>query len=203
MGRGPSHCFCKCTQYAAGPPANELARYFAAADLRKDARLRKRFSEDRLKVALDNFAAAAQQAGLTRLGDWEILPRPINGVGKGLDAFKRLKKIHPGSPVQVTHFPPRSDNAHWDEVRADDGAELAHEAIDAERQRAGVRPKPTLATSPYTASRRALQALETMNDGGKDPTVEAIKISQRIPHPLVPGALHVSPNRDDALRRCS
>ncbi len=118
-----------------------------------------------------------------------------------LTALEAIRKVHAGAPVQVSHFPPRSDNAHWDEVRADDGAELAHEATDPERQQGGVRPKPTLATSPHTASMRALRALETMDDGGKDPTVEAIKVSQRIPHPLVPGALHVSPNRDDALRR--
>jgi hypothetical protein len=103
-------------------------------------------------------------------------------------------------------LPPESNNAENDDVRADDGAQLAHDNIEQERQQAGVRQRATPytgpASAPHAASMRAMQALRTQNDGGNDPTVEAVKVAQRSPIPLTPGSLGgfaQDPNRADAF----
>lgn len=74
-------------------------------------------------------------------------------------------------------------------MRADDGAVLAEDAVQADRQAAGIRQQVSPFLGPNAAAIRAAQALRTQNDGGQDPTVEAVKVAQRNPIPLVPGAL--------------
>ena len=102
-------------------------------------------------------------------------------------------------------LPPQSNNAENDDVRADDGAQLAHDNIEQERQRGGVRQQATPYTgtgsAPHSSSVRSMQALRTQADGEEDPTISAVKVAQRNPIPLTPGSLRgdrsQDPNRDD------
>jgi hypothetical protein len=193
-------------------PKNELKRHFSAAvdremlktnAEREDARIHTARAERALR-GIGNRLSLSDPHG-------DILRKDGKALVTALDIFKaihaggpnRLTKVHAGSPTRVSDLPPQSDNGWDDDVRADDGADLAHDAIEAERQAAGVRPKPNPATPPHAVSMRDLQALVTQDGNGKDRTVEAIKILQRMPKPLVPGALSgqtQDPNRDDAMR---
>jgi hypothetical protein len=194
-------------------PKNELKRHFSAAVDREMLKTTAEREDERIHTARAERALRGIGNRLS-LSDphGDILRKDGRAAHTAVDIIKaihsrgpnRLAKVHAGSPTRVSDFPPQSENGHWEaDVRADDGADLAHDAIEAERQAAGVRPKPTPATPPHSASMRALQALRTTADGGEDPTVTAIKVAQRLPRALVPVALSgqaQDPNRDDAAR---
>jgi hypothetical protein len=102
-------------------------------------------------------------------------------------------------------LPPESYNAQNDDTRAEDGADLAHDAVRAEGASAEPRQRVSPFTGPHSAphpaSIRNTSALVTQADGQEDPTLTAIKIAQRNPTPLVPGSLGgaaKNPNRADA-----
>jgi hypothetical protein len=114
------------------------------------------------------------------------------------------------APALRKGLPPESYNSQNDNRRADNGGTLAHDAVDAERQAAGVRQQATPyagpGASPHAASMAQSRLPATQNDGQNDPsgTLAAIKLAQRNPKPLVPGALgggrQKDPNVDDAVR---
>src|SRR5437763_934957 len=107
-------------QYKNGPTGNELARHFATGNLNKlpetGGELRKRGRSrhgGRLEAALRGFVDAAQQAGMTKVGDWEIPPAVINGVGRWVEVFKAIIARGPGRLDKATGLPPQSANATW------------------------------------------------------------------------------------------
>jgi hypothetical protein len=158
-----------------------------------------------LKTDADRETERAATAYAERfLGDHLSLSDPYGdqlrkGDKRTPTALDTIKKIHARGARQMAKgaaYPPESSNGRSDDVHADTGADNNWDDETAPSK------KPTLATPPHTASMRALQALRTQNDGGRDPdaTIHAIQLAQRDPQPLVPGALRgfsQNPNRDD------
>jgi hypothetical protein len=168
-------------------------------------RLRKPARRDLLPISLERKLAKAgitirDSAGFEKVDDTYA----ANGVrGDSVEVIAKILGRGSGHLNKATGLPPQSVNATWDDNRAEDGADRAHDAVEAERQSAGVRPKPTSFTAPHSASIRGMNALPTQDGSGGDATLTAIKAAQRQPKALVPGALRgdtQDPNRDDASR---
>ena len=87
-----------------------------------------------------------------------------NGVGlAGVSAIRAIHAAGPGLLSKATGLPPQSSNGFNDDVTADDGAQLAEDAVEDERTKPGIR--------------------------NADPTVAAIKRAQRKPKRFVPATL--------------
>ncbi len=167
---------------------DELRRYFSAADLQKRPSKGEAFVGNHLtlKDPRGNTLKKGKQPSLrealeetvSALQEFVDRPRPNGSVNA-------IKSVHAAGPNRLAKvaFPPQSSNAQWDDVRSDDGAGLAHDVQDGERQRAGVRPKASPFTDPQANSISNRRALPTQD------SLEAIKEAQKSPRPLVPGAL--------------
>ena len=187
-------------QYKNGPTGNELARYFATGNLNKlpetGGKLRKRDRSrhgGRLEAALREFVDAAQQSGMTKVGDLEIPAARINGVGRSVEVFKAIHARGPGRMAKGASLPPEDDDTVNGGEIADTGASNNW------RDQPAPTPRAAPVTDPHTASIRVGRPPPT----ARDATLAAIKAAQRQPRPLVPGALRgdtQDPNRDDASR---
>lgn len=115
--------------------------------------------------------------------------------------------------VTTPRYPPQSRNGQWDDVRAKDGAQSANDVQDDERQKAGVREKPTPYrgtgavphdSSIYQNGSRLPEGQEDGTDNYRHDTVEAIKraLQPENARPYAPGALggrEKDPNRFDSF----
>jgi hypothetical protein len=183
----------------------DLSTLDLTSELKK---FRKAAKERGLRAALDSFIDSAAEAGLTKVGDLAIPRRAPNGVGKSVRVFKEIHAAGPRKLQKGASMPPESSNSTWNDNRANDGADLAHDSVVGDRS--GLAPSQRLA--PFNAPQeiahddsqqsRGGRPMPTQDNGNK--TLEAIKEAQRNPIPLMPGTLggnpQQNPNRDDGKR---
>jgi hypothetical protein len=180
-------------------PSGQLA----GSALRKVSTFGTRLRKSDTKGLAEAVAKAVADAGVP------IRPGRFAANGVGQDSVAVLGKILSrvarrglGLPPEgfgrdlKKGLPPQSSNAANDNTRGRDGADLADDAVEAERQAAGTRPTkapPYLGpgSAPHASSLAQPRLPATQNDGNDDPTgtLAAIKLAQRNPKPLVPGAL--------------
>jgi hypothetical protein len=181
------------------------------ADLSKMVRkFREASKAGRLRDALNSFVDAAQEAGLAKVGDVELRRRAPNGVGTyaSINAIKRVHAVGPRQLQKGASMPPESSNSTWNDNRANDGADLAHDSVVGDRS--GLAPSQRL--TPFSSPNEVRHDDSQQSRGGRpmptqdnsNKTLEAIKEAQRNPIPLMPGTLggnpQQNPNRDDAKR---
>jgi hypothetical protein len=187
------------------PGRNLVKDHFAAgaANMRKTNSDRK--AERDATARAERFIGVGDRLSLSD-PHGDRLAKADKPAGTALDAIRNIHSRGPRRMAKGSSLPPQ-DAGNWDDERADDGATLAHDAAEADRAVSGIRQQTTPFggpnSAPHASSVRGVPALVTQADGEKDPTVEAIKVSQRNPKPLTPGALRgdaQNANRDDSVR---